>query len=299
LLTKGTDVTLTPDVGALRAKYAKFEVDRSAPPSRVEFDFTGLSKRAGLKVDALIKTTTPAGTDEWVSEPVPLEFDGKAVFCFQSGPSTATVRGAFTEVRLVLSNSSFDQTVGGIIVVRPTGRPCATSWQGTIEESETYDDTVVKYTTTITTQLTFDLDDKAVDPRSVFRLRSGSFTYLQTYADGCVINFGGPLHPAIDPSDTSDGATSGTLYTYVGPLGTPVYDLRNDGSPAMYTKHTLTTAENCGVMPVADLVLPLWQTDGPAYDITQAGTVMKGSYTAPPTPVGSRSYTWLLTKQSQ
>lgn len=210
------------------------------------------------------------------------------------------MRGAFTEVRLVLSNSSFDQTVGGNIVVRPTGKPCVTSWQGTIEESETYDDTVVKYTTTITTQLTFDLDDKAADPRSVFRLRSGSFSYRQAYADGCVITFGGSLHPALDLNDTSDGATSGTLYTYVGPFGTPQYDVRSDfGGPAMYTKHTLTTAENCGVAPVADLTLPLWQTDGPAYDITEAGTVMKGSYTAPPTPAGSRSYTWLLTKQSQ
>ena len=298
-------------LGSLSAEYAKFVVDKAAPPSRVEFDFSGLSNRSGLKLDALIRTTTPTGADEWVSEPVPLDPEGKAVFCFLAGPSTTTVRGAFTELRLVLSNSSLDKFVTGNVVARPTGKACGI-WEGTIEYSQEFDEVHLgghsHFTATATTQLAFELDETAVDLRNVFRMRSGSFVYRQVQdsedvGNAChdVTTASGPLHQQTGLADTSDGAADGTLYTYVGAFGTPVYDIRNElGSQAVYAYATTTTASQCtrgtSTRTASGVLMELWQKAGPAGDITEGGTVMQGTYSFP-SGAGTISYRWLLTKK--
>ena len=313
-LVTGTEDTSDWKVKPLSAKYARFKIDRAAPPSRVEFDFTGLSGRTGLKLDALILATAPSGADEWVSEPVPLEFDGKAVFCFQAGPSTTTVRGAFTTLRLVLSNGSLNETVTGNIVVRPTNKPCGTQWQGTIEYTQDAAETHLggnsQSTTTITTQLAFELDPNAVDLRTVFRLRSGSFVYRQVgdsvdVGNNChrVTTAAGPLHPQLALADNSDGAAAGTLYTYVGAFGTPQYQLNNElGSNAVYGYARETTNSHCTRGDTSEsssgFLMQLWQTAGFPGDITEGGTVMQGTYSFP-TGQGTISYKWLLTKKSE
>ena len=313
-LVNGTEDTGYFLLGTLQAAYARYLVDRGAPPSRVEFDFTGLSNRDTLKIDALIRTTTLAGTDEWVSEPVPLESDGKAVFCFQAGASTPTVRGAFTEVRLVLANSSREHLVTGKVVTRPTKKPCATQWQGTIEYTQDAAETHVggnsQSTTTITTQLAFEFDPNAVDLRTVFRVRSGSFVYRQVddrvdVGDRChtVTTASGPLHPQLAVGDTSDGAVAGTLYTYVGAFGTPQYELSHEvGRPTVLGYTTATWNRYCSrgdtSGSAAGFLMELWQTAGPPGDITEGGTVMQGTYSFP-TGEGTISYKWLLTKKSE
>ena len=314
-LVKGSDDTSTWKIKPLSAKYARFKIDRAAPPSRVEFDFTGLADRTGLKLDALILTTAPNGADEWVSEPVPLEADGKAIFCFQTGPSTTTVRGAFTTLRLVLANSSLDKTVVGNIVVRPTALPCGTSWVGTVEytadAAETHLGGNSHSTTTITTQLDFTLDPTAIDLRTVFRFHSGSFEYRQVgdsvdVGNTChrVTTAAGVLRPQLGLADTGDGAAAGTLTTYVGEFGTPQYILNNElGSNATYGYTTATRATQCTIGGNSNSTEPgflmeLWQTAGFPGDITEGGTVMQGTYSFP-TGQGTISYRWKLTKKSE
>ena len=257
----------------------------------------------------------PSGADEWVSEPVPLEFDGKVVFCFQRGPSTATVRGAFTTLRLVLSNSSLDKTVAGNIIVRPTNKPCGTTWQGTNEYSQDAAETHLggssQSVATASTQLVFELDPNAIDRRTVFRLRSGSFVYREVQdsvevGNAChaVTTASGPLHPQLDLADTGDGAASNsTLYTYVGAFGTPEYQLTNElGSNAAFAYATRTTDSHCTRGDTSEsssgFLMELWQTAGLPGDITEGGTVMQGTYSFA-TGEGTITYKWMLTKKSE
>ena len=309
-LSAGSEATRAFLMAPWSAAYEKFMINRGALPNRVEFDFSGLSNRGGLKLDALIRTTTAAG-DEWVREPVVLNPESKAVFCFELGTSTPTVRGEFNELRLVLSNSSRDLTVSGQVIVRPTKKPCGT-WDGFVDSSSV---TVIdipglqRITTTITstTEIAFEFDEQNSDSGlRAFKVRAGSYVYRSvsevTGAGACrtVQDASGPIHPQATPTDFSDGATVGNLGTFVSSAGKPQYITPD----RVISFDTLTQVSNCtssgrqetSMLPMS--ALPLWVPEQQVFDLGQGAELMEEtiSVTRGPTTLSSR---WRLTKKSE
>ena len=305
-LASGTEDQRAYLLGPWSANYARFLVDGQALPNRVEFDFSGLSNRGSLKLDALILTSTAAG-DEWVSEPVPLNPDAKAVFCFELGRSTPTVRGEFKELRLVLSNSARDTFVSGNVVVRPTKKPCGV-WEGTMDSSHDFDLAGVgTLTVTSSAQAAFAFDEANSDGGTqVFQVRSGNYNY-RAYYDFPQRNppcrteqkASGAMHAQGESMDLSDGSTAGALATFLSVDGKPQYS--ND---RIVTFSTLTEVSNCNDnnLDVTTLLpnstMALWVLEQQIYDIKLNGTTMQGTRSFP-NGSGTSSYTWLLTKKTE
>ena len=305
-LAVGTEDKRSYGLERLSAKYAQFLVNGEAPPNRVEFDFSGLSNRGSLKIDALIRTTS-SPDDEWVSEPIPLNPDSKAVFCFELGKSTTTVRGEFKELRLVLSNSSMDTDIIGDVIVRPTKKPCGV-WEGSVDSTQ---EIALKGAGTLTitssAQAAFAFDETNSDSSTrVFQVRSGNYRY-RAYYDFTQLNppcrteqtASGSMHPQGESMDLSDGSTAGALATFVSSDGKPQYT--ND---RVLTFTTLTEVSNCNDnhVDVTTLVpmstMALWVLEQQVYDIKQDGSTMQGTRSFP-NGSGTSAYTWLLTKKTE
>jgi hypothetical protein len=163
----------------LSVRYVRLTVADTNPAVRkVVVDTSGLQPSSDLDVQALVLTD-----DGWVAQPIDIML-GREQFCFDKGPTTASVRGSFREILLVVSNHATPKgtDVSGTLRVQPSSLPCATIWEGTI--NEVYRLVVtgpITTTTTITNSanVTFEFDDAALVIRDEvpFRLRSGSYTY--------------------------------------------------------------------------------------------------------------------------
>jgi hypothetical protein len=306
LLAANVEETMHYFIEPWSAEYARFLADGQAPPNRVEFDFSGITGRGNLKLDALVRTTGPAG-DEWVSQPIPLDPDSKAVFCFELGTSSATVRGQFSELRLVLSNSASDRGILGDMIVRPTGKPCGV-WEGTVAttiEFDLFGGGKVKMTSRAQVAFEFDEAASAGARQQWFQLHAGNFTYegrtdLLQRNPPCrgVSTASGPLRPQNSPFDLGDGASAGTLVTFVDDDGKPRY--RTGGLLAF---STATTVDNCNdrnvdvtsSAPMSSIVLWVPQ-EGMTFDLSADGRTMQGTRSIT-LGTETRTSTWLLTKK--
>ena len=73
----------------LSARYQHLSVSQEGSATRkVTVDTSALKPADGLVVQALMKTT-----DGWLAQPIDIDSE-KLVFCFDKGPTTASVRAA-------------------------------------------------------------------------------------------------------------------------------------------------------------------------------------------------------------
>ncbi len=162
----------------LSARYVRLTVAEASPAIRkVVVDISGLQPASELDVQALVRTD-----DGWLAleEPIEIKPD-KVTFCFDKGPTTASLRGSFKEILLVLSNHATPKgtNVSGTLKVQPKSVPCGTLWEGTISQVVRNATALSTSTLTSNSNVSFEFDDTAIgQPGEVrFRLKSGSWTY--------------------------------------------------------------------------------------------------------------------------
>lgn len=162
----------------LSARYVRLTVAAASPAtSQVVVDISGLQPAGELDVQALVRTE-----DGWLAQPIDIG-PAKVTFCFDKGPTTASVRGNFKEILLVVANHAIRKgtDVSGTLKVQPKSAPCSTVWAGMIKQV-IHDDTPFGNTTiTTNANVTFEFDEVAAATAQPgvrpFKLRDGTFTY--------------------------------------------------------------------------------------------------------------------------
>jgi len=276
-LVGGTPVAVPVDLAGLMASYARFEVGEDSRVQSVEFDFTELSGREHLAVDALIRTS-----DRWVSKPVRLDDDAKPRFCFDLGPSTETLRGSFDELRLVLSNYSISEgnVVAGDLRVRPSRGGCS-GWSGTIEWSHKFaiPGAIDSDASTVAT-VTFEVDPDADSTPGVvpYRVRSGHLRYrAEVITHECRTLATADVEMAPEAA-SGEGATVASLATFA------TDDLQQYGANSGATFGAIVEVGNCtadgseATTTHANQLIPWWSLPG-IYDLKENGTVMEEEFT--------------------
>ena len=162
------------DLKPLSARYIRLQVGGTTI-NKVVVDMGALQPASEVDVEALIRTS-----DGWVSQPIAIG-PGKVTFCSDKGPSTASVKGSFEEIILVVSNHSATPgaDVSGVLKVQPKLKPCETVWEGTITQTfrGAFANTTTTVTSTVNATFEFDEVESEASDHPVFKLRSGSFTY--------------------------------------------------------------------------------------------------------------------------
>jgi hypothetical protein len=281
----------------LGARYVQFSA--RAGIRKVEFDFSGLQPADAVDVQALVETN-----DGWLSEPLDLSGDSRAVFCFDEGPTTTTRRGSFLNMLLVISNHAMraDSSASGDLVVNPEENPCALLWQGTVSMNYSGDAELGTVTISSSTPVTFEFDDTApASPFStLYRLKSGSYVYdwlgnytertpaCQTHERGS-----GTMIPGGFAGGTS-GATSAQLeFLYVTTPGTysgsglTLTDLR--GSSDCNDQNNVTEYDSIGSFS-------WWQMPPGGLTIPEDGATLTGSHAVDDGVGGTYEFVWNLQK---
>ncbi|MGB5082312.1 MAG: hypothetical protein WBO23_16410 [Burkholderiales bacterium] len=272
----------------LSARYVRLTVADASPAVRkVVVDTSGLQPSSDLNVQALVLTD-----NGWVAQPIDLIL-GRDLFCFDKGPTTASVRGSFKEILLVVSNHATPKgtDVSGTLRVQPSSLPCATIWEGTINEvfRSVITSGAITTTTTITNSanVIFEFDDAAqvVGDDVPFRLRSGSYTYESLGTT-----------TGRNPECRSIGTSVGTLplapFQPLTSSGTAASLITNPttfqffGSGSSYVNVTSTSNCNDGNVDVTTVsvgLVPWWYLSGfgaisaDGNSIRHAGTTLDGS----------------------
>ena len=160
----------------LSARYVRLTLADVSPAIRkVVVDISGLQPVSELDVQALVRTD-----DGWLAQPIDIG-PAKDTFCFDKGPTTASVRGSFKEILLVVSNHAITKgtDISGTLKVQPKSAPCATVWAGTINQVTRFATDLSTSTLTSNATVVFEFDDTA-DAQAgevPFRLQSGTWTY--------------------------------------------------------------------------------------------------------------------------
>lgn len=160
----------------LSARYVRLTLADASPAIRkVVVDISGLQPASELDVQALVRTD-----DGWLAQPIDVG-PAKVTFCFDKGPTTASVRGSFKEILLVVSNHAITKgtDISGTLKVQPKSAPCATVWADTINHVTRVATDLSTSTFTSNATVVFEFDD-AADAQAgevPFRLQSGTWTY--------------------------------------------------------------------------------------------------------------------------
>ena len=278
-LEPGTVSTQALDMPPLSAAYFLLR-PTGGDIAKVEIDLTGLQPAGALDVDALIRTP-----DGWLAHPVSFTGEQKVVFCFDKGPTSETVRGAFDSLELVLSNHAhaIDGRVAGALRVIPTSAPCGV-WSGTTTSTTTGSDAAGTTTETIQTTITLEYDDQNGGGGGVipYRLRTGSFTYdrqfqsvdrvppCQSHETG-----GGPMSPGM-PGDMQPGATFASLYLFT--TSQPATYMGGGQSWATITQTTSCNAANMDVTTSSLGFIQWWSTPGIGpFEVSADGGTIAGA----------------------
>ena len=227
----------------LSARYVRLTVAAASPATRqVVVDISGLQPASELDVQALVRTD-----DGWLAQPIDIS-PAKVTFCFDKGPTTASVRGSFQEILLVVSNHAVAKgtDISGTLKVQPKSAPCSTVWAGTIKQVIHNDTQFGNTTITTSANVTFEFDEVAAataQPGEIpFKLRNGTFTY-----EGRFDSIG--RNPPCRGIITGSGALPVAPYEPLVPAGTAAglrvfpAELRFAGSGASVV--TTTTTDNC------------------------------------------------------
>jgi hypothetical protein len=284
-------------IANLGARYVQFGA--RAGIRKVEFDFSGLQPADAIDVQALVETN-----DGWLSEPLDLSGESRAVFCFDEGPTTATRRGSFLNVLFVISNHAMrpDSAASGELVVKPEENPCALVWQGTVSMSYSGEAELGTVTISSSTPVTFEFDDTApASPFStLYRLKSGSYVYdwLGNYTErtpACQTRErgSGTMVPGGFMSGTS-GATSAQLeFLYVTTPGTysgsglTLTDLR--GRSDCNDQNIVSEYDSIGSFS-------WWQMPPGGLTIPEDGATLTGSHEVDDGLGGTYEFVWTLHK---
>ena len=175
-LTANSEFSRDLEVKNLSARYQHLSVSQEGSATRkVTVDTSALKPADGRVVQALVKTT-----DGWLAQPIDIDSE-KLVFCFDKGPTTASVRGSFTEILLIVSNHALTSAgdITGALKVLPKSTPCAEVWEGTIDQVLRYESALSTSTFTNHANVVFEFDDTAdAQPGEVpYRLKSGTWTW--------------------------------------------------------------------------------------------------------------------------
>ena len=175
-LTANSEFSRDLKVKNLSARYLQLTVSQELAATRkVTVDVSALTPADGLVVQALVKTT-----EGWLAQPIDVGPD-KLVFCFDKGPTTASVRGSFTEILLIVSNHALTSAgdIAGALKVLPKSTPCAEVWEGTIEQVIRLPGDIVNRTYTSRANVVFEFDDTANAQAGEvpYRLKSGTWTW--------------------------------------------------------------------------------------------------------------------------
>ena len=160
----------------LSARYVRLTLADASPAIRkVVLDISGLQPASELDVQALVRTD-----DGWLAQPIDVG-PAKVTFCFDKGPTTASVRGSFKEILLVVANHAIAKgtDISGTLKVQPKSAPCSTVWAGTINQVTRFATDLSTHTFTSNATVVFEFDD-AADAQAgevPFRLQSGTWTY--------------------------------------------------------------------------------------------------------------------------
>ena len=270
------------DLKNLSARYVRLSVpDGDAKIKKVTVDVRDLLPADGLNVRALVLTD-----EGWLKEPIDITPD-KLVFCFDKGPTTATVRGSFKEILLVVSNHALTKAgdISGKLKVQPKSLPCATVWEGTINQVTRVANAVSTSTYTSNVNVVFEFD--AAADASVgevpFRLKSGSFTW-----DVLHDIFG--RNPACRTTVTGAGALPLTTYQPFVPSGSAanlsIYPetLQFGGSGLSVVQ--VTEVSNCNDRNVDETTVDprftlFWWAGDSTGEISADGNSIRRMYTAP------------------
>lgn len=265
----------------LSARYVRLNVADASPAIRkVVVDVSGLQPASELDVQALVRTD-----DGWVAEPIDIKPD-KVTFCFDKGPTTPVVRGSFKEILLIISNHAIAKgsDISGTLKVQPKSVPCATLWEGTINQVTRLETAISTSTYTSNVNVVFEFDDAAdVEVGNVpFRLKSGRFTW-----DVLHDIFG--RNPPCRTTVTGAGALPLAPYQPFVPSGTSAGMNTFSEAPPQYSGHGLsvvsvTQVSNCNDRNVdvitvdPTFTLSWWLSTGP---ISADGKNIRHTYSTP------------------
>lgn len=275
----------------LAARYFRLRVEIDSGVQRVELDFTGVSGREHLDVDALINNP-----EAWVGTPVKLT-ETRPRFCFDRGPSNTERRGSFAELLLVLSNNSHTEgeRVTGTLKVKPSKAGCA-GWVGNTWWSQVNDTAQVRSNASTMASVTFEVDEDppgGSTPGVVhYKVASGAASYHAelTFPTCRQIS---TANVEMSPDATSgEGATFASLSTFT--LG----EVLKYGGISGGTIGTITTTGNCTgdgseqTFVTPNSLIPWWVAGEPYYDLKEDGTVMEEDRAYP----GGTRNRWRLMK---
>ena len=209
-LVADQEVNQPIELNNLSARYLRITLADGNAVRKVTLESSALGPAATLDMQAMVRTD-----DGWLAEPIDIP-KGKAVFCFDEGQTTASVRGSFREMVLILANhdARAGNKVSGAFTLQPKSTPCTPVWAGDVVRTNVFRDAVGTYTTNISASVVFEYDDQA-DQRAgevVYRLRSGTYRYDELI-DQPVRN------PACRTTRTSSGTLPAVMYR-PGVLGT-------------------------------------------------------------------------------
>jgi hypothetical protein len=267
----------------LSARYVRLTVAAASPAARqVVVDISGLQPASELDVQALVRTD-----DGWLAQPIDIS-PAKVTFCFDKGPTTASVRGSFQEILLVVSNHAIAKgtDISGTLKVQPKSAPCSTGWAGTIKQVIHNDTPFGNTTITTRANVTFEFDEVAAattQPGEIpFKLRNGTFSYDMLFE-----SIG--RSPACRTIETGNGALPLDPYQPLVPAGTAAglrvfpKTSRYEGSGASVV--TITNTSNCNDsnvdMTTVDPIRTVFWWPGAVGDVSTDGLSIRHVYTVP------------------
>jgi hypothetical protein len=281
------------DAGALAARYVRLLVGESSSVQSVDLDWSSVSGRDHLDVDALIDNG-----QTWISPPVALESDPRPRFCFDLGPANATRRGSFRELRLVFSNHAIEagQVVSGPVRMKASENGCA-GWSGEIRWSQQSSIAGISSTASTVATVTFEPDTTA--PSSApgvvnYRISTGVVSYhAEVTTEACHEISTADVTMSSDATN-GEGATFASLSTF-STGDTPQY-----GANTGATIGTIVVSGNCTpdgsdeTVSHPNQMIPWWNLPG-TYDLKADATLMQEDVTTTTAEGGQRN-SWTLHK---
>lgn len=309
------DKTMTPDKIAvtLSASGDKYDELLVMPPlsttyvkldvsgnniTKVELSFDNLSPLSQLDIDALLKPDA-----KWLPEPVKFTGENKVVFCFDKGLSTATLRGKFKEMELVISNHAHFQgaRVEGRLKIVASNSACGV-WRGTTRSMMTVSNLAGTSTETIDTTAVLEPDRENSNGYLAYKFQSGGYTYRQDFKSlnrdppcRSFANSAGAMLPAT-VIDQSPGATFSTLRVFPGMPQTYL-----GGGQSWVTMTTTTSCNNSeGIDETSSGIsfIQWWSTPGATpFQVSPSEDTISGTATVPDQGSGTViTYAWNFTK---
>ena len=140
---------------------------------KVEIDLAPLRPSSDLAIEALIQPETT-----WLTDKLTFTGQNRVVFCFDKGVSTATLRGAFEKLELVISNHAHakDERAGGQLRVTASTSVCGV-WIGTTHSTMTYNtaDGNLKHTIDANAVLEYDEAMSMGHSAIAYKIRGGDY----------------------------------------------------------------------------------------------------------------------------